>query len=434
MLGVSVALVALTLSQPMEDSLIVLAAPEKDGYYSSVYKQIVDFHISYAKSIQQGRDSVLILTGPELYPLYEAELGSDIVVNNMQQADIWMRDFTTVNPTNPVQFKYAPAAQGGNAAQARFVQSVFNNQLLSKVSPTGNSWNLQNSNLILDGGNFVDNHVNRVIISEKILEDAGLDPLKDSDRDSVKAQIRSLFPAITEVAIIPYDDPNLGHADGMVMWVDDDTLFVNDVKDQPTIYQPLMAELKASFPTVTIVEVPSGWVAGTDFDKKFSSALGVNINSVMTKGYLYVPVFGNTAVDKEFLATLSKHTTKKVVTIEASGVARMGGSCRCLAWQTSGTFATDVRNYLTNQLGNNVNKQPVTNVNKQPGTNLVNQKPKSSSDDDDLPVFAIILIVCGCFLLLIAVAVGTYCLCFKSSKNINSDCELQHRAASDKIV
>eukprot|EP01060_Flectonema_neradi_P031718 TRINITY_DN4889_c0_g1_i1.p1 TRINITY_DN4889_c0_g1~~TRINITY_DN4889_c0_g1_i1.p1 ORF type:complete len:521 (+),score=109.59 TRINITY_DN4889_c0_g1_i1:56-1564(+) len=325
----------------MNRSLLVLSAPEKQGYYSSVYKKVIDFHIRYAKAIMSGSDNVLILTDKDSYPIYERELGSDVLVPNSIQRDIWMRDFTTVNPHNPVQFKYAPAAQGGDAKAAKFVQSSFNSSILSNVLPADNTWNLQKSTLVLDGGNFVDNHSNRVIVTEKILEDSGT-----KDREWVKRQIMTLIPTITEVAIIPYDDPNLGHADGMVMWVDDATLFVNEMSDSPKLRDAVWSELRASFPTVNIVEVPCGWVEGTpDYDEKFSSALGININTVMTGNFLYVPVFGNDT-DGRFLDILSKHTTKTILPIEAASVAPMGGSCRCLTWQLSGNFARDVHGFL----------------------------------------------------------------------------------------
>eukprot|EP01060_Flectonema_neradi_P028188 TRINITY_DN3790_c3_g1_i1.p1 TRINITY_DN3790_c3_g1~~TRINITY_DN3790_c3_g1_i1.p1 ORF type:complete len:467 (+),score=96.07 TRINITY_DN3790_c3_g1_i1:60-1460(+) len=332
-----------------ESSLIVLAAPEKRGYYSSVYDVVIDFHIRYAKSILKGRDSVLILTDDDSYPLYEEALGSNVLVNNAPQADIWMRDFTTVNPTNPVQFRYAPAAQGGDAAGARYVQRIFNRRVLNELYSPSGSWYLQRSRLILDGGNFVDNHVNRVIVSEKILSDNNMDPLNEADRLWVKEHIKYLVETITEVAIIPYDDPNLGHADGMVMWVDENTLFVNNMSATPDLRKLVLDELRASFPTVTIVEVPNGYKNGTEFDKKFSSAVGININTVVTDGYLYVPVFNNSDTDKVFLEILSEHAKKSgktIVPIEASEIARMGGSCRCLAWQVSGEFADDVFDYF----------------------------------------------------------------------------------------
>ena len=341
LLVTSIICLMLASDSPMENSLIIMSAPEKEGYYSSVYEDIINFHIGFAKAIIEGQDEVLILTDSDSHSLYEAELGNDVLVKNKIQADIWMRDFTTVNPTSPVQFKYAPAAQAGDESAAIYVQSVFNEKVLSGLQSAEGLWELKRTDLVLDGGNFVDNHVNRVIVSEKILEDS-----VTTDRDAVKQQIKELIPMISEVAIIPYDDPNLGHADGMLMWVDENTLFVNNMTATPGFRNVVLDELTNSFPGVTIVEVPSNYTEGTEFDKKFSSALGININTVMTRNYLYVPTFGNTATDREFLAILSQHTTKDIRQIAAAAVAPMGGSCRCLTWQTSGAFAKDVRKFL----------------------------------------------------------------------------------------
>lgn len=143
-----------------------------------------------------------------LFPkLLEKELPQDILLEATMR-DIWMRDFTTVNPNQPIQFRYAAAAQGGNQKDADWVQQGFvrfTDRLNIKYA---------NTDLILDGGNVVNNHRDKAIITDRFLEDNNL------TKAEAKIKLKSLL-GVDRIAIIPADDPEgVAHADGMVMFID----------------------------------------------------------------------------------------------------------------------------------------------------------------------------------------------------------------------
>ena len=55
-----------------------------------------------------------------------------------------------------------------------------------------------------------------------------------------------------EVAIIPADDPKeLAHADGMIMFIDDNTLVLNRYEEP--YRKDIVQELKSFFPSIKIV-------------------------------------------------------------------------------------------------------------------------------------------------------------------------------------
>ena len=64
------------------------------------------------KKIIKNGDNVVVLTDKGLYPDYVKALGNKHVAIAPMH-DIWMRDFTSANPAQPVMFRYTAAGQGG---------------------------------------------------------------------------------------------------------------------------------------------------------------------------------------------------------------------------------------------------------------------------------------------------------------------------------
>ncbi len=304
----------------LDRMLIVLSAPSvNNDYYADVHQQIIDFQIDYANMIIDN-DNVIIVVDRQTRPLFDGKVPADILLEGNIE-DIWVRDFTTVNPRYPVRFKYYPS-YFERVTDGVYIQNTF--ERFAK------SWNVdfEETDLIIDGGNIVDNYNNMAITTERFLEDnnltyeAGLDVLADT-------------LGTDYVAIIPYDDDVMGHADGMVMFAEENKLLLNKY-DEPFRSQVLEA-LKGGLPaTVEIIEVEA------DFDDSvwdvFASACGINLNSTMTYEHIYVPVFGG-PLDDQAVEIITVNTTKTVHKVDASGVCFMGGSVRCLSWQVAGENA-----------------------------------------------------------------------------------------------
>ncbi len=140
---------------------------------------------------------------------------------------------------------------------------------------------------------------------------------------------------VKEVAIVEPDEEVMAHSDGMMMWVEEDTLLVNDYSSSFGIeyVDEIMYELKSSFPEIKIIEVPVEFSSEDE-----SSACGINLNSVLTNNAIYVPVFGS-SYEQNVLRIIKENSSKKVIPIEANGVCHLGGSVRCLTWQLTGENA-----------------------------------------------------------------------------------------------
>ncbi|NNP67741.1 agmatine deiminase family protein [Acinetobacter sp. Ac_5812] len=303
--------------------LLVLSAPSvHDPYYKSAFQRIVDFQIDYAKSIL-GNDNVVIVVDKDTKPYFTGKVPEDILLVD-DVRDIWMRDFTTVNPMQPVQFTYTWASM--TQKQSKDVQKSF--------SQFADRYQIQRAktDLMLDGGNLVDDYAGRVITTTRFMEDNEL------SYNEAKQELKATLGAI-EVAILEPDEEVLAHSDGMVSWVDKNTLLVNDYSKTPAFRTTVMKELKASFPTAKIVEVPVEYKTNPKGQwEGFESACGVNLNATVTHHNIYVPTF-NMPHDQKALTIIKQNTSKKVIPVNAESVCPMGGSVRCLTWQVTGDNA-----------------------------------------------------------------------------------------------
>jgi len=303
--------------------LLVLSAPSiHDPYYADAFQMIVNFQIEYAKAIM-GNDNVVVIVDRQTKPYYKGKLPEDVLITD-DVYDIWMRDFTTVNPLHPVQFKYTWASmtqQESIEVQNSFI--AFADQYgIQRVK----------TNLLIDGGNIVDNYDGKVVTTTRFMEDNNL------SYERAKQELMYLLGA-TQVAIVEPDEEVLAHADGMLSWIDENTLLVNDYADDTAFRTLVMNELLASFPDATIIEVPVQFTENPPGEwEGFESACGINLNATVTFNNIYVPVF-NMSHDEEAIGIIKENTTKKVIEINAEGVCAMGGSVRCLTWQLAGKNA-----------------------------------------------------------------------------------------------
>ena len=303
-------------------TLVVLAAPPaSDRYYRPVRRQLLDFQIAYAKAIL-GRDNVVVLADRSTL----RELAQSLPPAGLLEApmrDVWTRDFMPAIPRRPVLFRYAAAAQGGKQADADWVQDAF----VRFASRLGLEF--RRAPWILDGGNVVDNGADKAIVTDRFLADNRL------DRDEAAAILREWL-GVERVAILPADpDDALGHADGMASFLDPNVVAL--ARCDGEFRESLLRELHAAFPGVRIVELDAAFQDDA-FDDAYGSAWGLHVNATVTDRFVYVPVFG-ADTDEAALAAIRAATSRTVVPVDASAVARLGGSVRCLGAQMKGENA-----------------------------------------------------------------------------------------------
>lgn len=133
-----------------------------------------------------------------------------------QTNDIWAVDYMPIQvATNHfVQFEYSP----DYLKSKKWRKTISNVTFICKVIGI----HPKKSNIILDGGNLI-KHTDKAILTEKIFEE---NP-KVGESQLIEQLKNTLH--IEKIYFIPWDKSDYtGHADGMVRFINGDTVFVNN--------------------------------------------------------------------------------------------------------------------------------------------------------------------------------------------------------------
>ena len=178
------------------------------------------------------------------------------------------------------------------------------------------------SPLILDGGNVI-KAADKVIITDRVLKDNRYQFTEAEILTQLKKDLHC------KVIIIPeYPKELTGHADGLIRFIDDTTIFISDTQGETEKkwLQEFLGILKEH--NLTTVELPS------PMDLKQSTAEGLYINYLQVGNLIVVPQFKLKKEDANALAVFneifdSKHS---IVQFDARKIAKDGGVLNCASW------------------------------------------------------------------------------------------------------
>lgn len=222
--------------------------------------------------------------------------------------DIWARD-------------YMPAFSGG-----RFVTYKYNPDYLqdSKEYITDNvndvfdfsKDSMVNTDLVIDGGNIIVCG-DKIIMTDKIFVEN-----PNYTREQVVKLIENAFSA--KLVVIPWDkEEEYGHADGMVRYVSDNHVLINNYKDIDTeLRQKILDALQPYFSQISELE--------------YGSAQRVNswahINYLQVNDIIFVPQL-DIPSDPLAIEQISKiFPGYKVIPVEVKGIVKKGGALNCVSW------------------------------------------------------------------------------------------------------
>lgn len=226
--------------------------------------------------------------------------------------DIWMRDFMPIKTKSEkyVAFRYEPSYLD----EYKYLQTDFKRDIADELS-------LQKiiySNINLDGGNIVFSPSKQIaIISDRIFA--------ENENNSKAVLIQKLEQLLeTQIVIIPSLKSDMtGHADGMVRFIDDNTVLVNDTPYQNGLEQKISKKLKEY--KINTIHFPY-------FDSPKNSAVGCYLNFLETEQALFLPIFG-ADMDSKAIDTAKSVFNKTVVPITISEIAKDGGVLNCISWE-----------------------------------------------------------------------------------------------------
>ena len=234
--------------------------------------------------------------------------------------EIWCRDYMPIqiSENSFVQFKYSPDYLVNYPKYHSRLTIQSDIKIIDGFMPI-------KSKLIVDGGNVVRSK-NSVVMTDKIFKE------NVDHKEDVITELKALL-GVENIHIIPtLSDDISGHADGMVRFLNDDTLLVGDYSYYSKSWQKKM-DAALTKTGLKIISYPAINYEEKNQDDDFT-AMGVYINFAQIGNIILFPLFGLSG-EKEMEAlglTESLYRYCKVIPLDASDIAEQGGVLNCITW------------------------------------------------------------------------------------------------------
>lgn len=229
--------------------------------------------------------------------------------------DIWAVDFMPVQISKDkfVQFTYNPD----------YLQKEDEQETISDVDSICKAINLttKKSKLIVDGGN-VSRTIDKVILCDKVFHENKNIP----EKDLIK-QLKELFE-VDKLFFVPWDINDFtGHADGMVRFIDSDTVLINDYsKENPEFQRCFRMSLHNA--GLDWIELPYN----PPNDPTLISAKGLYLNYLQMKQAVIMPTF-KSKIDEQAMKVLENvFKGQTIATVDSNELADEGGILNCITW------------------------------------------------------------------------------------------------------
>lgn len=232
--------------------------------------------------------------------------------------DIWCRDYmpVPVGIGEFIQFRYKPDYLKGYEHLITRPTDIAGIPEIERCT---------RSEIVLDGGNVVA-CASRCIVTEKVFrENPGM------DRTELIERLRGLL-RVEDLLVIPKEPYDaVGHADGVVRFVDEGTVVISDYSRIAARFgRRLTAILRRSM--LGWVEVPYSPREGRRGD--LPPAFGNYVNFLRVGGLIVMPSYG-IPEDKEARRIIAEAAPGSIVReLDCSELSMEGGVLNCVTWST----------------------------------------------------------------------------------------------------
>ena len=232
--------------------------------------------------------------------------------------DVWCRDYMPIQVSDDrfVQFQYAPDYLNGRYRHLRADGAIGPKLPWLK--------GCQRSKIVLDGGNVV-RWGDRAIMTDKIFRENA-----DRSREDTAERLRDEL-GLVELIVVPLEpgDP-IGHSDGMVCWLGERRVLVNDYSNISRSFRRRILECFGQH-ELELVELPYEPQPGVR--DGIPTAAGNWMNFLRVRDLLIVPVFGMKGDERALDILGEVHPGYAVETVDCRELAEEGGSIHCVTWQ-----------------------------------------------------------------------------------------------------
>lgn len=228
--------------------------------------------------------------------------------------DIWARDYMPIQVSENkfVEFRYDPDYLQGTGVKGR--------KLKTYPDIVCDAINLKTvkTDIILDGGNVVKSQ-NHVILTDKIVSENK----HWYDKKSLLKRLEELFE-LGHVILIPWPKvEEYGHSDGMLRFIDEQTVLINAIEKTPALERRLKEHgLKWEYLHFEVKkENPDNWAY---------------INFLQTQDLILLPKF-NIAEDEQAFDLFKTYfpdyaQRNRIIQVDMRSIVKYEGALNCISW------------------------------------------------------------------------------------------------------
>lgn len=295
--------------------------------------------IYIASALANDKDSEGNAYGQQVYKQLKNLLNGQVKEIQQHRKKVWCRDYLPVKNAKGqlVQFAYAPAYMRDTKKWKERIPAPL--ELHKELGLE----NVILSNIILDGGN-VELFGNKAIVSDRVFRDNRNMGNYSKELQLIGALKETL--AVDQLIIIPqYPFDFTGHVDGLVRFINSDTVLINHLQSELDQAEKLIIEKTNKVKGERIEDWYYAFLMAlhnarlkwetlpytATENSSDKDAAGIYLNFLQLDDRILMPVFGREE-DDEAAAKLKNLYKQTVVKIEANELAAEGGIINCISW------------------------------------------------------------------------------------------------------
>jgi agmatine/peptidylarginine deiminase len=242
-----------------------------------------------------------------------------------EMPSIWVRDYFPINVDGKFKL-FKPCTDYMDMYQREFYDNYDFNQLAMFVSNK-----VKKVDLILDGGNAIFND-KLLFTTEKVYKDN-----YNKSKREVNKILQESFNGRKVIVLKTEDskyDP-VGHSDGLVNFLDNDTLFVSDYrKIDKELHHHNRRQIGDLVESVILPQYFVDKVTSIDEENEWYDIEGCYVNFIGTKTSLIFPKFKRKEYNDQIKEIVTKHDKlkRKLHFINSSAVTKYGGGLHCITY------------------------------------------------------------------------------------------------------
>jgi agmatine deiminase len=242
------------------------------------------------------------------------EISNDTLPNTK---DLWVVDFMPLQVCQDyfVQYKYDPDYLKSKKERPTRTDPI---KVCNEIAIVPNK-----VDIVLDGGNVVKSKT-KAILTTKVFKENPYYP-----EHNLIAEIKNQLQ-VEQVIVIPQEPKDfVGHADGMVRFIDETTVLINQYpKDK--IYQDFGYAFRWSLRNAGLQYVELPYTSWQNEDE--NDATGCYINFLEVDKYIFYPAFAQHADQLAFIQLQRVFKDREIIDIDCCELAKRGGVLNCATW------------------------------------------------------------------------------------------------------